>query len=172
MQGSVALCHFLAQPDLENCALKAYPDSGGVPTIGVGHTRGVKLGDTCTFAQAMAWLQEDMAEAAAETTRLLTAPALQNEFDTFTSLGFNIGGANEKHASAIVLFNQGNKLAAAQHLLAWDEVDGKPEDGVLKRRKAEAILLLGRPWQIARFADESVSVFTATTLSRIMANYA
>ena len=39
--------------DHEGCELHAYPDpgSGGEPwTIGVGHTGGVKPGDTCTMA--------------------------------------------------------------------------------------------------------------------------
>lgn len=43
----------------EGLKLSAYPDSGGVPTIGFGHTKGVKLGDTCTAEQAEAWLAED-----------------------------------------------------------------------------------------------------------------
>jgi len=45
----------------ESCRLTAYPDAGGIPTIGWGHTAGVKLGDTCTREQADAWLAEDAA---------------------------------------------------------------------------------------------------------------
>jgi len=45
---------------LENCKLVAYPDSGGVWTIGYGHTAGVKEGDVCTVEQAEAWLIEDL----------------------------------------------------------------------------------------------------------------
>ena len=39
----------------EGCRLTAYPDQGGVPTIGYGHTFGVALGDTCTQEQAEEW---------------------------------------------------------------------------------------------------------------------
>ena len=40
----------------EGCRLTAYQDSGGVWTIGYGHTAGVYAGKTCTEAQAEAWL--------------------------------------------------------------------------------------------------------------------
>lgn len=45
----------------EGCRLEAYQDSGGVWTIGFGHTAGVKQGDTCTPEQAAQWLPEDSA---------------------------------------------------------------------------------------------------------------
>lgn len=44
----------------EGCRLKAYKCTAGVWTIGYGHTKGVKEGDTCTQAQAEAWLEEDL----------------------------------------------------------------------------------------------------------------
>ena len=47
----------------EDLRLKAYLDTVGVWTIGVGHTGGVKKGDTTTKQQAMAWLEEDVQEA-------------------------------------------------------------------------------------------------------------
>lgn len=37
----------------ESCRLVAYQDSGGVWTIGWGHTRGVRPRDTCTPALAL-----------------------------------------------------------------------------------------------------------------------
>jgi lysozyme len=49
----------------ESCKLTAYLDTGGVPTIGYGHTKGVKLGMTCTQEQAEQWLREDVAAAQA-----------------------------------------------------------------------------------------------------------
>ena len=39
---------------LEGEALKAYQDSGGVWTIGFGHTAGVTAGMTCTHEEAAA----------------------------------------------------------------------------------------------------------------------
>ena len=46
---------------LEGLRLKAYQDSGGVWTIACGHTKNVQPSDTCTYSQAIEWLQEDEA---------------------------------------------------------------------------------------------------------------
>jgi lysozyme len=61
------------------------------PTIGYGHTRGVKMGDTCTLAQALSWLQEDAQEAVGEVRRFVQVLLSQNEFDALCSLTFNCG---------------------------------------------------------------------------------
>lgn len=45
----------------EGARLRAYADTGGIPTIGFGHTKGVKLGDVITMEQAQAWFEEDLA---------------------------------------------------------------------------------------------------------------
>ena len=38
--------------EAEGLRLSAYLCPAGIPTIGYGHTKGVKLGDTCTKEQA------------------------------------------------------------------------------------------------------------------------
>ena len=57
----------------EGCRLKAYRCPAGVPTIGWGHTRGVKMGDTCTQEQADAWFLEDLSEFTEGVRRLYEA---------------------------------------------------------------------------------------------------
>ena len=47
----------------EGLKLRAYRDTVGVPTIGVGHTKGVKDGDIITKKQAIAFLREEMEDA-------------------------------------------------------------------------------------------------------------
>lgn len=47
----------------EGLKLRAYRDTVGVLTIGVGHTKGVKDGDIITKKQAIAFLREDMEDA-------------------------------------------------------------------------------------------------------------
>lgn len=79
----------------EGLETKAYPDPGsadGHPwTIGVGHTKGVKKGDTCTVAQAMEWLREDVRTAEAAVLRLVKVPLTQAQFDALVSFVFNVG---------------------------------------------------------------------------------
>lgn len=47
----------------EGLRLKAYRCTSGVWTIGVGHTKGVRPGDTVTEARALELLDEDMEQA-------------------------------------------------------------------------------------------------------------
>lgn len=49
---------------------KAYQCSAGVWTIGWGHTKGVKEGDTCAVAQAEAWFFDDLVEAITDASQL------------------------------------------------------------------------------------------------------
>ena len=46
--------------DFEGCKLTAYKCPAGVWTIGVGHTKGVKQGQTITEKQAMSLLKGDL----------------------------------------------------------------------------------------------------------------
>ena len=66
-----------------------YVCQGGVLTIGIGHTKNVQLGDTCTAAQAEQYLLEDLEIAEAELNKI---PNLtQQKFDALASFIFNIG---------------------------------------------------------------------------------
>ena len=44
----------------ESIRYKAYQDTGGVWTIGAGHTKDVRVGMTCDFSQVMTWLSQDL----------------------------------------------------------------------------------------------------------------
>ena len=129
----------------EGLRLKAYPDpaTGGEPwTIGVGHTGGVKPGDTCTEAEAMAWLREDCAEAEAAVDRYIDVEINQNQRDALISFIFNLGAGNFKSSTLLNLVNAGNFQAAAQQFLRWNKAAGKVMAGLTHRRIAEADLFL------------------------------
>ena len=78
--------------DFEKLELVAYmPTPDDVPTIGYGHTKGVKLGDTCTEEQAEAWLLEDLSDAqTCVNKRIAGINITQNQFDAAVSLCFNM----------------------------------------------------------------------------------
>jgi lysozyme len=57
--------------EAEGLRLKAYLCPAKVWTIGFGHTKGVKEGDTCTISQADQWLREDCQEAEEAVARLV-----------------------------------------------------------------------------------------------------
>lgn len=122
----------------EGCKLTAYLDGGGVPTIGVGHTKGVKLGDTCTVKQAMLWLTEDAREAEQAVNQLVKVPLNQNQFDALVSFTFNLGAGALERSTLLKYLNAGNYSAASGQFKLWDMVAGKPCEGVLRRRLSEA----------------------------------
>ena len=123
--------------DFESCRLTAYPDTNGVPTIGYGHTAGVKLGATCTQDQADEWLREDAQSAINTVNRLVTVLLSQSEFDALCSFVFNVGSGNFRGSTLLKLLNQGKYTEAAEQFKRWDKDNGKVVAGLLRRRLAE-----------------------------------
>jgi lysozyme len=127
----------------ESLALTAYPDGGGVPTIGWGHTAGVSLGDTCTPAQADAWFVTDTGAACKVVNSNVDVAMTQNQFDALVSFTFNVGGGNFHGSTLLRKFNQGDADGAADEFLRWVYVAGQESDGLMRRREAERALFLG-----------------------------
>lgn len=119
----------------ESCKLRAYPDSGGKPTIGWGHTRGVALGLTCIQAQADVWALEDEGYAVALVNDLVDVPLSQPEFDALVDFEYNTGGL--KGSTMLAKLNAGDIVGAAVEFPKWDHVHGAEIAGLLRRRLAE-----------------------------------
>ena len=121
----------------EDCRLQAYLDSGGVPTIGYGHTHGVAMGMTCTQEQAEQWLQQDVQVAAQAVNRMVTVALTQPEFDALVDFTFNLGTGSLQHSTLLRLLNAGDYKGAAAEFEKWDRAGGKVMAGLLRRRQAE-----------------------------------
>jgi lysozyme len=130
----------------EGRELEAYPDpaTGGEPwTIGVGHTGGVKKGDTITEAECDALFDEDLEEH--DINPLLgDAPTSQDQFDAMTALAFNIGLTRFANSTVLKRHKMQNHLGAANAFLLWHYAAGKPMKGLMRRREAERKLYMGR----------------------------
>lgn len=127
----------------EGMRLTAYPDpgTGGEPwTIGVGHTGGVKPGDTCTEAEAMEWLRDDCKAAEESVDERVDVDLTQPQRDALISFVYNCGAGNFKSSTLLKLINQGNFDAAAKQFARWNKAAGKVLPGLTKRRAAEAKL--------------------------------
>jgi RHS repeat-associated protein len=73
---------------------KAYQKPGDVPTIGVGHTKGVKLGQTITPAQGKGFLTGDLADAEHKTQAMVgNLEVSHDEYDALVDLNFNVKGS-------------------------------------------------------------------------------
>jgi lysozyme len=125
----------------EGMKLDAYQDTGGVWTIGYGHTLGVKKGDTITPGEAERLLVEDIGRH--DITPLLNGcPTKQTQFDAMTSLAFNIGMERFRNSTVLKRHKLQNYLGAANAFLLWVYDDGRREPGLVKRRELERKLYL------------------------------
>jgi lysozyme len=121
----------------EGCKLEAYLDTGGVPTIGYGHTHKVKLGDTCTKEQAESFLLGDVIFAEGIVQAYVDVPLTQGQYDALVDFVFNVGSGAFKNSTLLKCLNKKAYNAAARELLRWKYDNGKELAGLLARREAE-----------------------------------
>lgn len=127
----------------EGTRLKAYQDSIGVWTIGTGHTGSdVHAGLTITPAQATALLAKDLAAAEYAVNNAVHVALSQNAFDACVSFVFNCGSANFRSSTLLRKINAGDLQGAAAEFVRWDRAGGEVLPGLLRRREAEAKLIV------------------------------
>lgn len=124
----------------EGFRAQAYLDTGKVPTIGYGTTKGVKMGQTITMAEAELALKRDVSSAEATVTKSVTVKLNQDQFDALVSFVYNVGSGNFRSSTLLSLLNQGHYDLAAQQFVRWNRDNGRIIDGLTRRRKAEAAL--------------------------------
>lgn len=128
----------------ESCRLKAYLDSGGLPTIGWGTTRypdgrRVKLGDTCTQDEADAYFAHDLAGTERFIDDLTVDSLLLRQFEGLVSLGYNIGRGGFADSTVRRLVNENPQNPAIRAaLMRWHFDNGQPVKGLWNRRHREA----------------------------------
>lgn len=126
----------------EGLRLLAYKDAVGVPTIGYGTTRGVKMGMTITKAQAEEMLRQDVERFEPEVQRLVKVPLTQSQWDALLSFTYNLGSANLESSTLLKLLNKGDYQAAADQFPRWNKAKGRVLNGLTARRAAERALFM------------------------------
>jgi len=152
----------------EGLHLKAYPDpaselaktgkgKGDPWTIGWGHTKGVKPGDTCTLDQANAWLREDADEAADIVRNNVNVSLTAGEMAALVSLAYNLGyippslkaclngGVTDKGK----VMTPGSYGSAMLQFLRNNRAAGRVMPGLYRRRLAEICVFSDLPWENA-----------------------
>lgn len=129
--------------DFEGLRLKAYLCPAGVPTIGWGHTIGVRIGETITEAQASDYLVEDITPIEV----LLNSQHInfrQEQFDALVSWIFNLG-INAFGSSTMLKYIRDNRSdeEITDQMVRWVNAGKKPLVGLKRRRIAEANMFLG-----------------------------
>ncbi len=124
----------------ETLRLKAYKCPKGVWTIGWGHTGGVKEGDTCTKAQADAWIRSDLQSAQTALAKYINVSVSESQFIALLSLAYNMGaeGVIQKCPKMLRALNVGDYETAADEFL---DVTNGGLAGLVARRRREADLM-------------------------------
>ena len=121
---------------------KAYKDSKGLWTIGVGHLIKADeqhlLNATLTDQEVKDLLKSDLKWCSEAVESSVRVPLTQGQFDALYSLCFNIGEGAFRKSTVVRKLNENDIKGAADAILMWN----KP--AVLeKRRKRERELFLG-----------------------------
>lgn len=124
--------------EMEGCRLEAYEDAAGVPTIGYGHTKGVRMGDKISAYWAKELLREDIEEVEWQVKELKVART-EGQLDALVSFAFNVGiGRLMRSALLKAIRNGGSKAAITREFKRWVFAGGKKMPGLVKRREWEA----------------------------------
>nr|WP_279292772.1 glycoside hydrolase family protein [Methylobacterium goesingense] len=118
--------------------LKAYEDSVGIWTIGIGHTSAagaplVTAGLTITSAQCDAIFERDEQAYVAAVRKVLNVAVSQNAFDALVSICYNIGPGAFAGSTFLKRINAGDTAGAYDAILMW-----KKPAAIITRRQAEA----------------------------------
>lgn len=120
----------------------AYQDTGGVWTIGYGHTKGVKPGMKITKEQALAYLSEDLQWVEAALAKRVKVALTQNQYDALCSFVYNIGETQFAGSTCLKRLNAKDYIGAAEALTWWNKDDGRVVQGLVNRRNDEKKLFL------------------------------
>lgn len=120
---------------------KAYKDSKGLWTIGVGHL--IKpdeqhlLTATLTDKQVEDLLKSDLKWCSEAVESSVKVPLTQKQFDALYSLCFNIGETNFKKSTVVKRINANDLKGAADAIEMWN----KPAVLIPRRKREKALFL-------------------------------
>jgi len=143
----------------EGLELNEYLDSGGAPTIGVGHLmtrsermsgkimingKGVVYRNGLTVQQCWDLLDQDLDFAEASVNSMVKVSLNQNQFDALVSFIFNVGESAFRNSTLLKVLNAGHFDQVPAQLRRWIRDNGKVVKGLVNRREKE-IALWNRP---------------------------
>lgn len=122
--------------------IAAYLDAVGIPTIGYGHTKDVKIGQIITVQNAEKFLLEDLEIAESAVVKLVQIPINDNQFSALVSFAFNVGTGALARSTLLKELNRKKEKEAADQFLRWVRAGGRKLPGLVRRRQAERKLFL------------------------------
>lgn len=124
--------------EFEGLRLTAYKCPAGVWTIGFGHTKGVKMGQTITKSQAETLLRGDLLPCE-EYVRGLNLELTQGQFDALVDFCFNLGTAALQRSTLLQkIRTKADEQTIRGEFAKWVNAGGVRLQGLVKRRAWEA----------------------------------
>ena len=117
---------------------EAYICPGGKWTIGYGHTKNVKQGDTCTQSEAEEYLKEDL-KVAEDAINAQGLSLSQQQFDALVSFVYNIGTGNFQSSTLLKRLRQDTEdyETLEYEWKRWKYSNKQVLKGLVRRRAAE-----------------------------------
>ena len=123
---------------MEGLRLEAYEDAAGVPTIGYGHTKDVRMGDRISEYWAKELLRDDI-DVAEQQVKELGVVRTEGQLDALTSFVFNLGIGRLKESTLLKVIREGgSKQQIRKEFKRWVYAGGKKLPGLVTRREWEA----------------------------------
>ena len=120
---------------------KAYKDSKGLLTIGVGHLIKASephlVGATLSDEEVKELLRSDLKWCSEAVESSIRVPLTQRQYDALYSLCFNIGETNFKKSTVVRKLNENDYKGAADAIEMWN----KPAVLIPRRKREKALFL-------------------------------
>lgn len=139
----------------EGLVTHVYIDSGGEPTIGIGHLltqserksgkividgKTFNYRDTLTEEQCRALLDQDLDDTENCINNAVKVALNQNQFDALVSFVFNVGNGAFLGSTLLKVLNLGKYDEVPVQLRRWNKDNGHVVKGLTNRRRNEIVL--------------------------------
>jgi lysozyme len=149
-EGITLIKHYEGCPQSNGRAV-SYRCAANKPTIGFGSLKlidGSPVQDNMSISmqEAEELLAHELKEYEGYINNMVNVPLKQNEFDALVSWVFNLGATNLKSSTMLKVLNEGKYHEVPEQIKRWNKVNGEVNEGLVKRRKSEALLFSCQDW--------------------------
>ncbi len=135
---AIATAMLSGNDGLEGVRHKPYQDVVGVWTVCYGHTgKDIMLGKTYTEAECRALLSADLNSIARQINPYIKRSIPDAMRGALYSFAYNVGAANFRTSTLLMLINKGDSKGACDQLRRWTYAGGRQWKGLVNRREIE-----------------------------------
>ena len=150
-EGVTLIKHYEGCPKDRDGNAVAYRCPANKLTIGYGSLNlidGSPVEDdmSITMQEAENLLTHELKQYQEYINDMVKVPLKQNEFDALVSWVFNLGPTNLKSSTLLKVLNAGDYENVPEQIKRWNKVNSVVNEGLVKRRKSQALLFEGKDW--------------------------